>query len=293
MMEGERRGRSRLGSVTAVILFGMAAVGCAGDPATSVGPAQAQASLPSSDPSASTGHLEGRFDIGDGRSLYMRCEGTGSPTVVMEAGDNSNASTWDPIYWDIAAETRVCAYDRAGIDPRQPAEGCRELDDLTGDLEGLLKAAEVDGPYVMVAASGGGFIVSSFASVHPEEVAGIVFIDVPGAIQDRFLTPHLAKILRCDAPTNIERRDYVQVERDAWGARDEIGDIPVSIISVDYGPDAPAEQRGNVAYQRGWLVLSPQAIQVVAHTGHDVHWDDPALVLGEIVRVIEDARTEA
>ena len=291
-MDAERRRLSRVGCIAAATLVAMAA-GCARDPASPASPAETESSALSSEPSASHGHLEGRFDIGDGRSLSIRCEGTGSPTVVMEAGDNSDASTWDPIYWDIAAETRVCAYERAGIDPQQPAEGCRGLNDLTGDLGALLVAAQVEGPYVMVAHSGGGFIASSFASTHPEDIAGIVFLDVPGAIRERFLTPHLAKVLRCDAPTNIERRDYVQVERDAWDAREEIGDIPVSIISVDYGPDAPAEQRGNVAYQRGWLVLSPQATQVIAHTSHDVHWDDPALVLGEIVRVVESARAAA
>jgi pimeloyl-ACP methyl ester carboxylesterase len=66
---------------------------------------------------------------------------------------------------------------------------------------------------VLVAASGGGFIASTFARQHQEEIAGMVFVDVPRAYQDP--PPELVEDLRCDNPNNIERRDYVNVEHDA------------------------------------------------------------------------------
>lgn len=33
-----------------------------------------------------SGDLEGLVEIGNGRSLYLECRGSGSPTVNMEAG---------------------------------------------------------------------------------------------------------------------------------------------------------------------------------------------------------------
>ena len=61
-----------------------------------------------------------RFDIG-GRALYLDCRGTGTPTVVLEAGSGADSSTWAAVHDELAATTRTCAYDRAGrgrSDPR-------------------------------------------------------------------------------------------------------------------------------------------------------------------------------
>ena len=54
-----------------------------------------------------------RFDIGE-RSLYLDCRGSGSPTVVLEAGSGSDSATWSAVHDAIASTTRTCAYDRAG-----------------------------------------------------------------------------------------------------------------------------------------------------------------------------------
>ena len=40
-------------------------------------------------------------------------------------------------------------------------------------------------------------------------------------------------------------------------------------------PSERAGMRRNVKDQKGWLVLSPQAKQIVVHTGHAVEEDDP------------------
>ena len=102
-----------------------------------------------------------------------------------------------------------------------------------------------------------------------------------------------------DHPSNIERRDYLQVEKDAWAARKSIGDIPVTIISNEYstaeiaGSPFPSEARGmrrNVSDQKGWLVLSPRAKQIVVHTGHAVEEQDPQLVIDAILDVAKAAR---
>ncbi len=183
--------------------------------------------------------------------------------------------------------TRACAYDRAGVGRSSAATGCRRLPELVGDLEALIEAANVPGPYVLVAASGGGYISSSFAGLHRPEIAGMVFLDVPAPYPNP--PPELVEELRCDNPDNIERRDYLQVENDAWDHRVEIGDIPITIISVDYGDNPPDPGAiGQVERQQGWLVMSPRAEQlVVTHTGHAIVSEDPALVLQEVVKVVD------
>jgi hypothetical protein len=159
--------------------------------------------------------------------------------------------------------------------------------DMTADLEQLLEAAEVAPPYVLVAGSGCGFIASGFAQDHAEDIAGMVFLDVPMAFLDP--PPEVVEETACENPGNMERRDYLQVEADAWNGRSEIGDIPATIISNDPGPDAPPEEQGNVETQQGWLVLSPQAEQVVIESGHDVATTEPGLVVEEVTEVVQAA----
>jgi hypothetical protein len=102
-----------------------------------------------------------------------------------------------------------------------------------------------------------------------------------------------------DNPANVEKRDYLQVENDAWAARKRIGDIPVTIVTVRFSAAAirespfPAERglmRRNIERQRGWLVLSPRAEQIVASTGHAVEEDDPQLVIDAILDAVSESR---
>ena len=243
------------------------------------------------------GELDEVVQIEGGRGLYARCTGSGSPTVVMEGGDLDTSDSYFFAEEAIAEETRVCVYDRANLGQSDPAPGPRGLEELVSDFEGLLESAPIPGPYVLVGTSGGGYISAGYAVEHPDEVAGIVFVEVPAPFQD----PPAPIVKETDPghPGNLEKRDFLQVEKDAWGAREELGDIPVTVISNRYSEAEiqaspfPSEQRGmreNVEDQKGWLVLSPRAEQVVVTTGHAVEEQDPQLVIDEILEAVEATR---
>ncbi len=54
-----------------------------------------------------------KIDIG-GRSLFLNCQGQGSPTVILEhAGYYGGAGDYTRVLGRIAEITRVCVYDRA------------------------------------------------------------------------------------------------------------------------------------------------------------------------------------
>ncbi len=265
--------------------------GCGSDTSTPSG-----SDAPSS--SASQPGLDGVVKIeGNHRGLYVRCTGAGSPTIVLEAGDEDTSDSYRFAEAALASETRTCVYDRANLGQSGSAPGPRGLTELVGDLERMLAEAEIRGPYVLVGTSGGGYITAGYAVEHPEQVAGMVFVEVPGP----FWNPPqwLIEAARADSPENVENRDYLQVEKDAWAARRRIGEIPVTVISNEYSPEEiataefPEEAAGmtrNVQAQRGWLVLSPLAEQVVVHTGHAVEEVDPQLVLDAILDVVHAAR---
>jgi pimeloyl-ACP methyl ester carboxylesterase len=117
------------------------------------------------------------IDVG-GYKLHISCTGSGSPTVILEAGLGQPAammSGW--IQPGVATVTRVCVYDRAGMGWSEPAETPRDGVAIATDLHTLLSRAEIDGPYVLAGHSSGGVYVQVFAAQYPDEVAGLVLLD--------------------------------------------------------------------------------------------------------------------
>jgi pimeloyl-ACP methyl ester carboxylesterase len=123
-------------------------------------------------------------DVG-GRRLHLLCSGNGSPTVILEAGASSFAIDWTLVQRSIAATTRVCAYDRAGMGWSDPSPRERNVS-AAEDLDKLLVAAGERSPFVLVGASRGGLFIRSYHANHPSKVAGLVFVDP--ATEDRLFT---------------------------------------------------------------------------------------------------------
>jgi pimeloyl-ACP methyl ester carboxylesterase len=109
--------------------------------------------------------------------LHYRCDGTGAPAVILEAGIAASSITWSRVQPIIALETRVCSYDRAGLSWSEPASSDRSTAALVSELRALVKGAGMPPPYVLVAHSFGALIILAFARAHPSEVAGLVFVD--------------------------------------------------------------------------------------------------------------------
>jgi alpha/beta hydrolase fold len=286
----ELSGKVHAVAVAAVVTCALLA-GCGGD----AGSAGASAAGPSTPPGSED--LDRVVSIEGSRGLYVRCTGSGSPTVIMEGGDEDTSNSYGFAEPSIAKVTRTCVYDRANLGRSGPDPGPRGLPELVGDLDRLLDAAQIPGPYVFVGTSGGGYITAGYAFAHPEQVAGMVFVDTGAPFRNP--PREIVEETNPSNPANVERRDYLQVEKDGWAARRQVGDIPVGIMTVKYSdaavrespfPSERAEMRRNVENQNGWLVLSPRAKQIVVHTGHAVEEDDPALVLDVILDVVKAAQ---
>jgi pimeloyl-ACP methyl ester carboxylesterase len=110
-------------------------------------------------------------DVG-GYRLHLRCEGQGSPTVVLESGSGMTSNEWTLVQPEIAKFTRVCSYDRAGFGwsnsgpPAEPVE----------ILHILLGKAGMSGPYAIVGHSYGSGLARRFAYRFSSEVKGMVLM---------------------------------------------------------------------------------------------------------------------
>ena len=116
------------------------------------------------------------IDVG-GHSLHLHCTGSGSPTVVLEAGGGEMSSNLGWIAPAVARDTRVCVYDRAGRGWSEPADTAQDATQIATDLHTLLQHGNVPGPYVLAGHSFGGLYVLTFAARYPDDVAGMVLVD--------------------------------------------------------------------------------------------------------------------
>src|SRR5690348_1382927 len=73
-----------------------------------------------------------------GHKLYMRCTGAGSPTVVLFNGLGERTPSWAWVQGDVARQTRVCAFDRAGEGWSGAGAGGQDAHQLSSDAHGLL-----------------------------------------------------------------------------------------------------------------------------------------------------------
>ena len=115
-------------------------------------------------------------DVG-GYRLHINCTGAGSPAVVIDAGWGDWSLGWSGVQPAVAATTRVCTYDRAGMGYSEAGPLPRNAGQFAKELHTLLERAGVPGPYVLAGHSMGGLTVRVFAHNYPADVAGIVLID--------------------------------------------------------------------------------------------------------------------
>ena len=115
-------------------------------------------------------------DIG-GRRLHLHCTGSGSPTVVIEAGASSFSIDFSLVQPGASKTTRVCSYDRAGSGWSDARPDVETPIRVIRDLRTVLGTAGEKGPFVMVGASRGGVLVRLFQAEYPADVTGMVLID--------------------------------------------------------------------------------------------------------------------
>jgi pimeloyl-ACP methyl ester carboxylesterase len=248
--------------------------------------------------------LAGLVPVSDSRHLWISCKGTGSPTVVFESGLGVYSGTWLAVQKTVAAKTRACIYDRAGLGRSDPAPPGRTSADMVVDLETLLTKASVAPPYVLVGASVGGLNAQLFAAEHPDDVAGLVLVDSLHPDFDRRIEALLPKKLklrrRDELGLNQEHVLFAQIlasEREV-AAAPALPAIPLVVIrhgkpfSTDPGwPSAKVEALWrSLQADLAARVSPPARVVLAARSGHRIAEQQPALVAAEILRVVAAGR---
>jgi pimeloyl-ACP methyl ester carboxylesterase len=286
--------RRRASAVASTLLLLLVLVACASDagsPST-----QASSERASGSPSATAGQL---VDSG-GRSLYIECQGSGSPTVILEAGLNGDHRTWERVQPQLADSVQVCAYDRANVSPSDRAPGPRTAADSVEDLAALLDAVGIERPIILVGFSMGGIISQLYAATYPKEVAGLVLVESNHPDEwDQFkqhLTPEQIEADRAFSLDNAEELDpYASfTETQAAGPLPEVPLVVVTAPNAtgQWPPDWDADVFDRLRREQQADLASriPGGVQVFAEdSGHHVPGEQPQIIIEAVHTVLESA----
>jgi pimeloyl-ACP methyl ester carboxylesterase len=266
-------------------------------------------------------------DVG-GYRLHIHCTGSGSPTVVIDAGWGDSSAAWGWVQPEVAKTTRICTYDRAGMGWSEASPQPRTAREFAKELHTLLENANEPGPYVLVGHSLGGFTMRVYAHDYPGEVSGLVLVDAQALPSSDAAAPKPApKPGRNSLPSLLARAGLVRLlagplgsiknlpeeDKQAYKASsvtprsvqtflDEFRGMAeggaqaravttlgaLPLIVLSRGKDQDAAW---AASQASFLQLSTNSQQLFAEqSGHSIHIEQPEAVVAAIVKMVEQLR---
>ena len=240
--------------------------------------------------------IDGLFDAG-GHRLYLKCSGSGSPTVVFlhgsvrSEGDAGHESA-GPIASHLDERHRVCVYDRANVGRSDSVGGPLTGSDSARDLHTLLRSAKVPGPYVLLGQSLGGAISDLYAAAYPAEVAGMLLLDstVP-AYLDMYkrLYPPGSGPQPGEWRREAERLDRLATFREAGKIQSRKAKIPVTYIAAELVV-APKIATVIRRAQRAFVRRFSPGRRIEVDAPHNMVPVVPQIIVREVERVIAAAK---
>lgn len=285
----------QLATLLVVLVLGAGASAC-GSGGEGVSDKEVFGDKAESGPASRRASIEGRFDVGDHR-LYLKCTGSGSPTVVYlhgsvrQRGDQGHERAGRiPSLLD--DRNRVCVYDRSNVGRSDSVPGRLTGRDSANDLHALLRSAHVERPYVLLGASLGGAISDLYLAAHPKDVAGMVLLDstLP-AYLDMYkrLFPPGSGPQPGEWKGEAEHLDRLATFRQAGEVQGQRHRIPVTYIAaaVSLPPKIEAAIR---RAQRAFVSRFSPGRMIVVDAPHHMAPVIPERIAQEVERVIAGAK---
>ncbi|MCF1284732.1 alpha/beta fold hydrolase [Streptococcus sinensis] len=155
----------------------------------------------------------GRLVQVDGKNMNVYVTGQGEKTLVFLAGGGTTSPILDfkSLYSKLEKDYRVVIVERLGYGFSDDSQGdSRDIDTVLFQTRQALKKAEIKGPYTLVAHSMAGLEALHWATKYPEEIQGIIGLDMalPSSYTDLSLYPLVYKGLQIAANLGLSRVFY-------------------------------------------------------------------------------------
>jgi len=247
----------------------------------------------------------------EGCRLYFTWIPGNDTIVLLEAGGGMDSTEWKQIAATVARKTgaTVLSYDRAGFGQSDlPDPPCR-MDVETRWLHTGLERLGLGKNLVLVGHSYGGWMIRLFASMYPEQVRGMVFVDPfsvelvdllgvdyldnhPMAGKLPFDTSHPEKL-------NKFQKAAVRMVGDGLGPKVKLmrkavlpKGIPIRLITSRqrFMPQMNEQEAWWKAHQQ-IAAGNPDIVLVEAtKSGHMVPITEPDLIIDQIAEVIQESK---
>ncbi|MBE0649899.1 MAG: alpha/beta hydrolase [Bacteroidales bacterium] len=249
------------------------------------------------------------------------------PVVVFENGMASSYGSWDTVVEEISKTNAVFRYNRPRIGESEDDSLPPTTEHIVNNLRKMLLQKGLKPPYLLVSHSFGGAYIRSFASMYPNEIAGLVFVDPVDFTQKKGdgdlpyleigLTHHQIDSLFGKPYTNFVKKLYeempafyveeVKVSRALYNSefkecdRNPLPDVPVHFIQAGgftsnepptiYDRKKMWRIANNLKMKRWLALINPLKYGKYfysSQSGHYIQLDDPNLVISSIKLALLD-----
>jgi pimeloyl-ACP methyl ester carboxylesterase len=252
----------------------------------------------------------------------------GKPVIVFENGRGTDFEYWLPIIKEVSADFATFAYNRPRIGGSDDDNQVPTIDHIAEVLRLALLAKGLYPPYILVGHSWGAAYVRFYASLHPEEIAGLIFVDPHDFVKN----PGGGRLPYRQIGLTEKQIDSLYVEYDksadeymaqgprfvveemkaqrAFGKtgfelcnRTPLPDVPVHFIMAGGFPSAPEQTASlydgkkmfrinNEIKMKSWIELinplSYGKFFYCSNAGHFIPKDDPEIIISCIKLALKD-----
>lgn len=238
-------------------------------------------------------------------ALEYVVSGAGPSSIVLLNGAGVTLEGWRALYPGIERLGTVFAWNRFGVKGSDAPRLAQTGAVVVASLRELLAYAGLKPPFVLVGHSLGGLYANLFARLHPQETAGVLFLEATHPRDREVLQQHETQLTRAltklfslpqwlfkaNLHSEIDAIAHTVAEIAAAGP---FPAIPVAVVTGGTTPPkwlmSPAALQARRAHQQELARLSPQGEQVIAaKSGHFPQLTEPQLVLDVLRRLAAPA----
>ena len=228
---------------------------------------------------------------GTEKTFEIAMMGNGEPTVVLINGAGGPIEGWMKCWPLFDGSFTVFAYNRLGIGKSSAPSEPQTAVQMAEDLRQLLSATGTKPPYLLVGHSLGGFIARAYASMYPQEVNAVLFLE-SSTIED---VEDSKKGTKTQSPVDdsvgkarlLAEVDCVPKSVEQLKALNRFPQVPITVIAGFHPMGKMFMPKGRFQKrfdnQKKLLELSTESqLIVAAKSGHFPQMNEPRLV-GEAI----------
>jgi pimeloyl-ACP methyl ester carboxylesterase len=232
------------------------------------------------------------------KSKIYYCEkGNGNVPIIFVSGLGEDHSTWQMVQDSVSVFALTISYDRSGLGRSEYNYEKKDLLSMTDELNNLINLTILNKPFILVGHSLGCQIVKKYASLFPQNIKAIIFID-PG-YNEEILKARVSGSMWAEREKSLQqylpefnaaqKEELKYLNIDAAIADSIKPEITVPVIlftATKINPEFPCSKEELQVKEEShnlWLKSMPNAVhKIVPESRHYVQNDEPSLIISNI-----------